>query len=103
MDLGWIEGARPIGQEEVRDHYGEWRTEVEEKSSIYSELRNLVDAIDKADEKGLLMVCQLFMFSDNMTAEGVCFKGMSSSHSLFNLVGRLHWHQMHGRFLLHII
>ena len=74
-----------------------------EKSSNYRELRNLVEALEDALTKGLLDGREIFMFTDNSTAESAYFKGTSSSELLFGLVLRLRKIEMTGRCALHVI
>lgn len=107
---------------EMPDHnihwrYGQWRLEEEreqiegrenftirdEISSNYRELRNLVEALEDLFNRGLLDDKEVFMFTDNSTAEAAYFKGTSSSESLFNLVLRLRKLEMSGRCIIHMI
>lgn len=97
--------------------YGQWRdreqvrnegddavvTILDEVSSNYRELRNLVEVLEDLFLKGLLDGTEVFMFTDNSTAESAYFKGTSSSESLFNLVVRLRKLEMSGRCILHMI
>jgi hypothetical protein len=97
--------------------YGQWRlTEeqcatdrvtdkslVEERSSNYRELRNLVEALEDAFDKGVLHDREIFMFTDNSTAEAAFFKGTSSSELLFNLIIRLRKIEMSGVCIIHMI
>jgi hypothetical protein len=67
---------------------------IEEHSSNYKELRNLVMAIQQLEESGKLDGAKLFMFTDNSTAKSAFFKGTSSSKALFELVLELHQIEM---------
>jgi hypothetical protein len=82
---------------------GEFTSLVQENSSNYRELLNLVEYIEAINAKGLLDGCELFMFTDNSTAEAAYFKGTSSSELLFELVLRLRVVQMAGNCMLHMI
>ena len=82
---------------------GKFSTFVQERSSNYRELLNLVEYIEEIFNKGLLDGCELFMFTDNFTAEAAFFKGTSSSELLFGLVLRLRKIEMTGRCMLHMI
>jgi hypothetical protein len=86
-------------------HYrhGQWSTSYSEASSNYRELSNLVIGIEEATAKGLLTDCELFMFTDNSTAEAAFHKGTSSSKPLFDLVLRLRMLQLHHGLHLHVI
>jgi hypothetical protein len=66
---------------------GLWKwTIIKERSSNYRELRNLVDGLERAAEKGLLDGTEVWMFTDNTTAEAAFFRGSSKSRELHNLV-----------------
>ena len=82
---------------------GQFKTIVQEQSSNYRELLNLVEYIEVVYEKGLLDECELFMFTDNSTAEAAYSKGTSKSTLLFHLVLRLRRIQMSGTCILHMI
>jgi hypothetical protein len=53
--------------------------------------------------QSLLRNSELFVFTDNTTAESAFYKGTSSSKRLFQLVLDLHKLQLHGGFVLHLI
>jgi hypothetical protein len=86
-------------------HYlhGKWSREKSAESSNYRELANLINAITDAVQNNLLEDTELFLFTDNGTAESVFFKGTSSSRKLFELMFSLHKLQMHWGIPLHII
>lgn len=67
---------------------GTW-TLVQELSSNFREFYNLVNALEEAGSAGILDGCEMFMFTDNSTAERCFFNGTSSTEALFNLVVRL--------------
>jgi len=68
---GRLSGA-DHGSNRIRFRIGLWSPEVEEESSNYKELRNLVNAVGEEVRAGRLRDCELFVFTDNSTAEG-CF------------------------------
>jgi hypothetical protein len=76
---------------------------VKEHSSNFRELRNLVESVEAAVTKGMLDNCELFMFTDNSTAEAAYYKGTSSSEALFDLVLRLRKLEMTGRCCIHLV
>ena len=82
---------------------GEFSSMVKERSSNYRELLNLVEYIEAIYKEGLLDDCELFMFTDNSTAEAAYFKGTSSSELLFELVLRLRKIEMEGKCMLHMV
>ncbi len=70
-------------------HIGVWGSHEDEESSNYRELQNVVEAIYDQVEKGWLRNSELFMFTDNSTAEAAFYRGTSSNPELFELVLRL--------------
>ena len=78
-------------------------TLIQERSSNYRELRNLVEELEKVFKRGLLDHREMFMFTDNATAEAAYFKGTSSSEHLFNLVLRIRKLEMTGLCKIHLI
>jgi hypothetical protein len=63
---------------ELHYRYGQWSRAYSEQSSNYRELTNLMLGIEKACQAGLLEVCEIFLFTDNGTAEAVFHKGATS-------------------------
>jgi hypothetical protein len=60
---------RPGG---LHGHFGLWGKDNEEQSSNYQELCNLVDTVKKETNEGHLRGGELWLFTDNSTAES-CF------------------------------
>ena len=69
--------------------FGTWDQNSSSKSSNYREMCNLVETLEAMASEGELAGCELFLFTDNSTAEAAFFKGSSSSRDLFDLVLRL--------------
>lgn len=93
---------------EIQDHgvvwrSGVWKLSIRDESSNYREFKNLVESIETFVAKGTLKGHELFMFTDNSTAESAFFKGMSSSEKLFDLVLRLRKIEMAGELVIHLI
>ena len=87
----------------VHSEFGQWGVDVEDKHSNYKELRNLVNAVEKAYNQGLLKDCELFLFTDNFVAEcGYYNGGLNRNKDLDDLVHRLWKIQMKGDFTLHV-
>jgi hypothetical protein len=82
---------------------GAWNWSMREESSNYREFRNLVEMIESLVDKGTLRGHELFMFTDNSTAESAFFKGSSSSEKIFDLVLRLRKIEMKGQLFVHLI
>ena len=76
--------------EDLWFEYGQWASEIAEESlSNCRELANLVNFIERSVEAHDLDGPELFIFTDNQTAESAFWKGHSSSPKLFDLVLRL--------------
>jgi hypothetical protein len=83
-------------------YLGVWGADAEDSSSNFRELRNLTDAIELGVQSGRLQDCELFIFTDNTTAEAAYYKGNSDNRALFELVVRLRRLDMAGGLRLHI-
>jgi hypothetical protein len=101
-NIVWRFGQWRLKDEQIL-HQGVEMNMIKERSSNYRELRNLVEAIEQVFKDGLLNHCELFMFTDNSTAEAAYFKGTSSSRDLFDLVLRLRAIEMTGLCMLHVV
>ncbi len=66
--------------------HGVWGKDSDSKSSNFRELSNLVEAIKVSATTGALDDAELFVFTDNSTAEGAFYKGNSPNRKLFELV-----------------
>jgi len=83
--------------------YGLWGKDDEAKSSNYRELRNLVDTVEEEANEGHLNESELWLFTDNSTAEGCFYRGGSSSRLLHELVLRLRKAELKHGFVLHVV
>jgi hypothetical protein len=82
---------------------GEWCESIQEVTSNYRELRDLVNAMVQAAQEGRLEGCEIFLYTDNQTEEGDYSKGTTGSRSLFELIVMLYKLQMEFDFILHVI
>jgi hypothetical protein len=82
---------------------GVWGADVEAESSNYRELANLVEDTEAEARSGALQDTELFLFTDNSTAESAFYKGSSSSKKLHALVLRLHKLALDFSIILHVI
>jgi hypothetical protein len=87
----------------IRYRYGQWCSAIQEESSNYKELGNLVSALGEAVEDGTLEDCEVFLFTDNSTAEGAYYKGNSPSRKLFELVLQIRKIAMSAGLILHVL
>jgi hypothetical protein len=83
--------------------FGQWCDEDAEQSSNYRELKNLVDSLRKFAEDRNLRGVEVFLFTDNLTAEAAFWKGNSSSRKLFELVLELKRLEYDLGLILHVI
>jgi hypothetical protein len=88
---------------EIVYRYGQWCSSMQEESSNYKELGNLVSALQEAVKDNLLADCEVFLFTDNSTAEGAYYKGNAPSRKLFELVLQLRKLAMSSGLILHVI
>ncbi len=77
---------------------GVWSKREETESSNYRELANLVRVIEQGLLSGSLSRSELFLFTDNSTAEAFYWNGTSHSKLLFELALKLHTLEMRGDF-----
>jgi hypothetical protein len=87
----------------VRYRFGRWGDEGRNTSSNYRELRNLVETLESMGSQGELSGVEVFLFTDNSTAEAAFARGSSSTASLFDLVKRLKLIEMVFRARVHVI
>jgi hypothetical protein len=87
----------------VRHELGEWCDRIQEATSNYRELRNLVKYMVRATQEGMLEGCEVFLYTDNHTAEGAYCKGTTKIQSLFELIVVLYKLQMEFDFILPVI
>jgi hypothetical protein len=88
---------------EIQHRYGHWCDATSEESSNYRELKNLVDGLEQQIIAGRLVGAEVFLFTDNSTAEAVYYKGNSSSRKLFDLMLRLRKLEMDASLILHVV
>ncbi|GFH53884.1 hypothetical protein CTEN210_10360 [Chaetoceros tenuissimus] len=90
------------GRSSISYRFGRWGSDMDDSSSNLRELKNLVQTLEKMGEKELEGV-EMFLFTDNSTAEAAFYKGSSSSEWLFDLVVRLSVLEMTRNCKIHII
>lgn len=83
--------------------YGMWGIDTDGQSSNYRELRNLVETVEAGITSGDLLNAELFLFTDNTTAEGAYYRGNSDNKLLFELVVRLRCLDMSANIRVHLI
>ena len=66
--------------------FGTWGEDMDGSSSNFRELKNLVDTLIEMEKEESLRGFEIFLFTDNSTAEAAFFNGSSSSEKLYELV-----------------
>jgi hypothetical protein len=89
--------------EGLHGRFGIWGSNSKEQSSNFRELRNVVKTVVEEAKEGYLKDGELWIFTNNSTAESCFFRGGSSSKLLHNLVLRLRQAEMTFSFTLHLI
>jgi hypothetical protein len=82
---------------------GVWGSNSDDVSSNFCKLRNVVEGIKAEVEEGRLRNAELFMFTDNSTAEAAFYRGTLSNKELFKLVLRLKKLEMTAGIKIHLI
>ena len=68
---------------QINFRYGIWGLGSEDTSSNYRKLRNLIETLESNGKEGTLNGKEIFLFTDNSTAENIAQKGSSTSPLLF--------------------
>ena len=82
-------GSSCLNGDQISYRYGVWGEEATKTTSNYRELRNLVETLERSGLDGELKGKEIFVFTDNSTAESIAAKGSSTSPLLYELVTRL--------------
>ena len=67
-------GASFLVNDGIKYRLGRWGKDMNNSSSNYRELRNLVEALEEMQEDGFLKGAEVFMFTDNTVAESAFYK-----------------------------
>jgi hypothetical protein len=95
-----------VGEEsnkKVHYRFGRWGSEADGASSNFRELCNLVETLQAAADRGELMGVEVFLFTDNSTAEAAVHRGSSSNKRLYALVKQLKLIEMLNGSRIHVI
>ena len=82
---------------------GVWGSDSNDLSSNWRELSNLVEALEARSEDKNFRGIEVFLFTDNSTAEAAFYKGISSSKKLFELILKLKQLELTVGCLFHVI
>jgi hypothetical protein len=94
----------PGGRDSLMFHYGRWLASItDEESSNWRELANLVEFLEEEGAKGNPTDAEVFMFTDNSSAENAIWKGTSHSRKLNALILRLRGLEMKTGMILHLV
>jgi hypothetical protein len=81
--------------------FGIWGSEMDNSSSNFRELANLVDTLIEMANNDVLRGTEIFLFTDNSTSEAAFFNGSSKSELLFNLILRVRKLEMDSGIKIH--
>ena len=79
-------GSSWVNKKGIAYRFGTWGKEMSGESSNLRELKNLVDTLVIMGNQGSLKGVEVYLFTDNSTAEAAYFNGSSSSEKLYELV-----------------
>ena len=96
-------GATVERADGVHGRFGLWGQDADDKSSNYRELRNLVETVEEEASEGQLSNVELWLFTDNSTAESCYYKGSSTSPLLHELILRLRKVEIDIGFRLYMV
>jgi hypothetical protein len=106
----WVEVGRTEGVEGtqsgsslVKYRFGRWGKDGDGTSSNFRELCNLVEALEEMSQNGELKGTEVFLFTDNATAEAGFNRGSSSSALLYALIKRVKLLEMCCKTRIHVI
>ena len=83
--------------------YGQWDKRSDGKSSNWREAQNLLDGLERAAKDYSLSGLELFIFTDNSTAEGAFWKGTSKSKLLSRIALQMRQLEMKYDLIIHVI
>ena len=96
-------GSSWISDNGVKYHFGTWGRDMNDRSSNLRELKNLVDTLKHMAETNELEGSDIFIFTDNSTAEAAFFKGSLTSKLLFELILELCELEMKCKTQIHFV
>ena len=92
------------GSGDVETEHGLWTREYGARSSNFRELYNLILRLESLVSGGRLKQgTEVFMFTDNATAEAAFYRGTSSTRLLFELVLRARKLEMNGSIFMRVV
>lgn len=100
---GSVFGATLNESGKLHYEYGQWCDLESEEISNWGELRNLCNALEGWVQEHNLAGSQLFIFTNNSTAEEAFWKITSKSRKLCDLILQMKWIAMNFNIDLHII
>ncbi len=88
---------------DVHFRYGIWGLDEDSLSSYFRELGNVVEALESGVAQGRLLHTEVFLYTNNTTAERAYYKGNSPSQHLFELVRWLRTLEFNACLTLHMV
>src|SRR6056300_31347 len=83
--------------------YGQWSSRADDKSSNWREATNLLEGLRRAIDDHKLSGLEIFIFTDNSTAETTYWKGSSKNKELSRIVLEMRKLEMENDLILHVI
>ena len=83
--------------------YGQWSNIADGQSSNWRETRNLLEGLKAAAAKHSLSGVEVFIFTDNTTAEAAFWKGTSKSKKLSDIILEMRLLEMTTDIVLHVV
>ena len=96
-------GDSDLGEMFLKYRFGRWGSDGVGTSSNFQVLSNLVDSLEEMNERSELLGVEVFLVTDNATAEAAFSRGSSSSMLLYGLVKRMKLLEMCCRARMHVI
>lgn len=98
-----VSGSTADDVRQVRYRFGRWGNEGNSTSSNFRELKNLLDSLEEMGKNDELKGVEVFLFTDNATAEAAFGRGSSATEELDNMVKRLKLLEMLHQARFHVI
>ena len=99
---GYGSRSKPVGQAPLIRR-GFWFSDASDNSSNWRELKNLLEGMREDGRRGRLVGKEVWLFTDNSTAETAFYKGTSSSPELHYMVVELRALSIECNFTLRIV
>jgi len=90
-------------EDKVYYQFGQWSARADGRSSNWREAQNLLDGLTTAVKEHCVTGMELFIFTDNSTAESTFWKGYSKNKELSRIVLSMRKLEMEEDLVIHVI